>query len=150
MFVFVQISFVVLGFMEYAEITDMMKMIRETPNYCLCPNHFERKQGFRYPAFFVSGRGARGRAWGEPTPRADTPTPRHTKEDAANANRCKGMQGGASRCKGMQGDASDKARREGNGARGKQRGQREQPKGAKSKALALFQRGLVLLRAVER
>ena len=59
-FVFVPISFVVLGFMEYAEITDMMMMMRVTKNYCLCPNHFERKQGFRYLAFFVSGRGARG------------------------------------------------------------------------------------------
>ena len=50
----------------------------------------------------------------------------------------------------MQGDASDKARRQGAGARGKQRGQGKKPKGAKSKALALLLGGLVLLRAVER
>ena len=48
----------------------------------------------------------------------------------------------------MQGNASDKARRKGEGARGKQRGQGKKPKGAKSKALALLLGGLVLLRAV--
>ena len=79
----------------------------------------KRKQGFRYPAFFVLGQAAGASAGGEPTPRADTPTPepsrhpdtlsqpdtptpRHPKEGAANANRCKGMQGGARGCKGMQ------------------------------------------------
>ena len=51
---------------------------------------------------------------------------------------------------GMQGDASDKARREGEGARGEQRGRGKKPTGAKSTALALLLGGLVLLRAVER
>ena len=116
----------------------------------------KRKWGYRNPTLFVFGQAAWARGEGEQPPRADTQTPeppRHPdtpKEGAANANRCKGMQGGASRCKGMQGDASDKARREGEGARGKQRGQREQPKGAKSKALALLLGGLMLLRAVLR
>ena len=127
----------------------------------------KRKQGFRYPAFFVFGQGQGAGAGGEPTHRPDPPTradPTHRpdpptrppdptrppKAGAANANRCKGMQGGARGCKGMQGDASDKARRQGAGARGKQRGQGKKPKGAKSKALALLLGGLVLLRAVER
>ena len=115
----------------------------------------KRKQGFRYPAFFVFGQGQGAGAGGEPTHRPDPPTrppdpTRPPKAGAANANRCKGMQGGARGCKGMQGDASDKARRQGAGARGKQRGQGKKPKGAKSKALALLLGGLVLLRAVER
>ena len=88
-----------------------------------------------------------------PTPQAD-PTPRHPDTPRkvlhmqTDARGCKGAQGDARGCKGMQGDASDKARREGVRARGKQRGQGAQPKGAKSKALALIQRGLMLLRAV--
>ena len=108
----------------------------------------KRKQGFRYPAFFVFGRGGRGKGEGEPshrpyTPtleqslhpdsqsRPYTPTPRLPKEGARMQADARGMQGGASRCKGMQGDASDKARRQGAGARGKQRGQGKKPKGAK-------------------
>ena len=127
----------------------------------------KRKWGYRNPTSFVFGQAAWARGEGEQPPRADTqtpepsrhpdtpsrpdtPTPRHPKEGAANANRCKGMQGGARGCKGMQGDASDKARREGVGARGEQRGWGKKPKGAKSKALALMLGGLVLLRAVER
>ena len=127
----------------------------------------KRKWGYRNPTLFVFGQAARARGEREPPPlvgtptpepprhpdtlsRQDTPTPRHPKEGAANANRCKGMQGGARGCKGMQGDASDKARREGVGARGEQRGRGKKPKGAKSKALALLQGGLVLLRAVLR
>lgn len=61
---FVPISFVVLGFMEYAEITDMMMMMKETQNYCLCLNPFEKrcrvnekKAGFLIPCFlFALGR----------------------------------------------------------------------------------------------
>ena len=67
----------------------------------------KRKQGFRYPAFFVFGQAAWARGEGEQPPRADTPTPepsrhpdtpsrpdtptpRHPKDGAAHANRMRG------------------------------------------------------------
>ena len=88
----------------------------------------KRKQGFRYPAFFVCAHQGGGGAGGaEPTrhprpdtpdptpptrhPRPDTPTPRHAKGGVGAAIRCKRMQRGKSLCKRMQGDASEKARR---------------------------------------
>ena len=74
----------------------------------------------------------------DPTPRPDHPTPRHPKAGAGDASGCKPMQGGASRCKGMQADASDKARRQGEGGRGKGQGGRcPRQRAQKEKALAV-------------
>ena len=168
---FVPISFVVLGFMEYAEITDMMMMMRETPNYCLCLNPFEKrcrvnekKVGLSKPHFLclrAMGKGeGRGRAAtpsrhpdtrAAQTPRHPEP-PRHPDTPTPQGWRCKckpnarGMRGDSAR--GMRGEcegnATAKARGEGVGARGEQRRRGKKPKGAKSKPLALLLGGLVL------
>ena len=114
----------------------------------------KRKHGFRYHAFFVCARPGGAGAGGagqsrpdptprpdtptpDPTPRPDTPTPRPEKAGSGDASGCKRMQGGKSLCKGMQRDASDKARRQGEGGRGKGlRGRKPRQKAQKEKALA--------------
>ena len=123
---FVPILFVVLGFMEYAEITDMMMMMRETQNYCLCLNPFEKrcrmnekKVGLSKPHFLClrasclgKGRVRAATQSRHPDTRA-TPTPRHpnpsrhpdTPTPQGRCCICKPMQGDARGCKGMQGDA---------------------------------------------
>ena len=75
---------------------------------------------------------------GQGESRHPEPTPRHPMEGAGDASGCKPMQGGASRCKGMQADASDKARRQGEGGRGKGQGGRcPRQRAQKEKALAV-------------
>ena len=157
---FVPISFVVLGFMEYAEITDMMMMMRETPNYCLCLNHFEnrcrvneKKAELLTPCFLclrAMGKGeGRGRAATPSRPTAPSrpdhptrPTDPITRPDPTRKGRCRGcnpMQADAKGEKPMQADARGCKRKskevggkgEGQGARGSL----PSPKGAKGKSL---------------
>ena len=112
----------------------------------------KRKQGFRYPAFFVCAHRGGAGAGGEPTPRPDTPT-RHPRPDTPTRHpdpptrkgRCRGcnpMQGDARGEKPMQGDAKG-CKRKSKEARGRGSGQGAKgaltsPKGAKGKSLGGF------------
>ena len=127
----------------------------------------ERKQGFRYPAFFVCAHRGGAGAGGDPTPRPDTPT-RHPRPDTptrhpdtpdptprhpdtqrevsglqSDASGCKGEKAYASGCKGMQAKKQG-GRGKGVGARGK--GGANLAKGRKRSKPWRFLRGLMLCR----
>ena len=103
-----------------------------------------KKAGFLIPCFLClwAGAGGMGRGRADTPTRPPDPTPqtRHpdpTTRPPDTPRQVQKMQADASRCKGMQADASDKARRQGEGGRGKGQGGRcPRQRAQKEKALA--------------